>query len=100
MSSRIYRFTFPPEIPFEEAQSSFLVARIAAEGIFGQARLRLDLSYEVDPTARSIVADAENEVGGAIAEIFASLLIREFGADAFQVTLQPATGALAPGVAS
>jgi hypothetical protein len=83
--TRNYRFAFPPAFPFEEAESALLVARVAAEGILGEARVRLDDRHAIDPGARVIDVDASTSTGDVIVGVFTALLVCEFGDQAFQV---------------
>jgi hypothetical protein len=83
--NRNYRFTFPYPFPFEEAESALLVARVAAEGILGEARVRLDDRHTIDRVARGIDVDASTSSGVVIVGVFTALLICEFGDQAFHV---------------
>ena len=81
-------------VPLLEAEMSLHLAMFAVEGLFGQARLRLGMSYHLDEPRRAIFVDGTNEVGGAVVRIFTNLLIREFGEDSFVV--RPVAACSAP----
>jgi len=85
MTGDVLRFTFDTGIPLDEAESSLHLALFAAEGLFGQARVRLDTGYDLDLLSRALVIDASTEVGASVARIFTGLLVREFGERAFAV---------------
>jgi hypothetical protein len=74
-----YRFTFDPAVPLPEAEASLQLAILAIEGLYGEARVRLDVAYHVDPTCGSITVDGSTEAGAALLGVFMSLLIKEFG---------------------
>ena len=80
-----FRFEFRSTVPLAEAEQSLQLALYAVEGLFGQASVRLDAGYRVDQTRNAIVVDARTEVGAAVARVYAGLLIREFGDQAFHV---------------
>ena len=81
----VFRFIFPPCVSLVDAEMSLHLAMYAVEGLFGQARVRLDTSYYVDEPRRVIIVDGSNEVAGAVVRVFTNLLLREFGEDAFHV---------------
>jgi len=80
-----FRFQFESDIPLDEAEMSLHLAIFAVEGLFGQARVRLDAGYALDVEAHALMIDAANEVGSTIVRVFTGLLVREFGEDAFEV---------------
>lgn len=80
-----FRFHFESDIPLDEAEMSLHLSLFAVEGLFGQARVRLDAGYALDAEAHALVIDASTEVGSAIVRVFTALLVREFGDDAFEV---------------
>jgi len=85
MSTTAYRYRFAKEVSLQEAEETLLLAILAAEGLFGEARVRMDAGYVVDPGLRALVVDASTPVGQAVNAIFTSLALREFGRDAFHV---------------
>ena len=72
-------------MPANEIEDTLFLAVIAAEGLHGQARVRLDATYSFDPDRRTCVIDAGTDVGRDICRIFGGLAIREFGESAFAV---------------
>lgn len=87
-----YRFEFEQAVPVTEAEQTLHLALFAAEGLFGEARVRMDAKYTIDEANRCLVADATTEVGSAVARMFTALLLREFGEEAFRVRrMEPAT---------
>ena len=91
MTTNRYRFELSPGVPLMDAELSLHLAMYAVEGLFGEARVRLETSYHVERTQRAIAVDAGTEVGAAIVRVFTRLLGREFGEEAFRV--RPETGA-------
>jgi hypothetical protein len=85
MTVDIFRFEFEPSVPLADAEMSLHLAMYAVEGLFGEARVRLDASYHLDDARRAITVDGGTEVGAAIVKVFTRLLGREFGEDAFCV---------------
>jgi len=85
MTANAYRFQFEPTVPLAEAEMSLHLALYAVEGLYGEARVRLEAGYHVEETRRSIVVDGGTEVGAALVKVFTRLLTREYGEDGFHV---------------
>ena len=85
MAVDVFRFHFTSDVCLEEAELTLHLAMYAVEGLFGAARVRLDVSYFVDQPRRVIIVDATNEVGATLVRVFANLLLREYGDEAFAV---------------
>lgn len=85
MTANVFRFQFDPAVSLMDAEMSLHLAMIAIEGLFGEARVRLDACYHLDEARRSITVDGATEVGAAVVKTFTRLLSREFGEDAFHV---------------
>ncbi len=85
MTVDVFRFSLSSEIPLEEAEMTLQLATFAVEGLFGMARVRLDVGYHLDPNRHAILVDGTTEVGATVVRVFVGLLLREFGEDAFQV---------------
>lgn len=82
----IYRFTFVDDVPLEEAELTLQLSLVAAEGLYGEARLRLDAGYFINEDRRTISVDAATEVGQSIVNIYSCFLLREYGSDSFKVS--------------
>jgi len=80
-----FLFTFEPHVPLADAEMSLHLAMFALEGLAGRVRVRLDASYQVDAENHVIRIDGSTRVGQMIARVFAGLLFREFGEDAFHI---------------
>lgn len=78
-------FVFDRSIPLFEAEMSLHLAMFAVEGLVGQARVRLGVKYILDHAAHAIVIESRNRVSQTVAKVFAGLLLRELGEDAFTV---------------
>jgi hypothetical protein len=85
MNSELFRFEFEPSVLLPEAEMTLHLALLSVEGLFGEARVRLEASYRVEEADRLIIVDGAGEVGAAIVKIFTGLLNREFGETSFQV---------------
>jgi hypothetical protein len=85
MTVGVFRFSFSADVPLDEAEMTLQLATFAVEGLFGMARVRLDFSYYVDVPRRAILVDGTKEVGVTVVQVFAGLLLREFGEDSFRV---------------
>ena len=85
MTPKVYRFEFEPTVLLAEAELTLHLAMYAVEGLYGEARVRLEASYHLHGARRSITVDGSSEVGAALVKVFTRLLIREFGEDGFHV---------------
>jgi len=90
MTKDIYRYTFRPEVPKAEVETSLLLALIAVEGLHGEAQTRLDAGHAIGGLFGVCVIDGSTAVGRDLAKVFTAFLRREFGEDSFRVErLQP-----------
>ncbi len=85
MTVGVFRFSFSSDVPLDEAEMTLQLATFAVEGLFGTARMRLDFGYHVVADRRLILVDGSKEVGATVVQVFAGLLLREFGEDSFRV---------------
>ena len=85
MSLEIFRYTFAPSVPSEEIEATLVLAILATESLHGTSQVRLDAAHAVDAEKRSCVVDASTPVGRDLNRLFAGLVSREFGPDAFSV---------------
>lgn len=98
MHTQVYQFTFAPEVDVAEAERTLQLAAMAAEGLFGQARVRMELTYSVDLAGRTICVDAQTAPGEAVVRILAGFYAREFGSAAFTIHRQDADVVAEPSV--
>lgn len=85
MAREAYRYRFREGVELREAEDTLLLSFLAAEGIFGEARVRMDAGYAIDATINVIVVDASTLIGQVINAVFTAFISREFGRDAFNV---------------
>ena len=85
MSPTAYRYRFQERVPLKDVEETLLLGVLAAEGLHGAARVAMDARYSLDKDRRACAVDATSDAGRDIARIFTSLLIHEFGPDAFHV---------------
>lgn len=98
MNTAVFRFTFARGVEISEAEDTLQLAILAAEGLFGEARVRMEVSYHADAPRSVIVVDGATPSGDAVVRIFTSFLIREFGPEGFSVRRVPAPHAQAAAV--
>lgn len=80
-----YGYRFDDNVALRAAKETLLLSVLAAEGLFGETRIRMDFAFATDPSIHVLIVDASTRLGQAINGIFASFLRCEFGADAFDV---------------
>lgn len=85
MTKAAYQYEFRDGIDLRDVEVTLLLALLAAEGVFSEARVRLDSAYRIDPEARTATVDASTAVGQIVNGIFTAFAIREFGRDGFTV---------------
>ncbi len=85
MITEAYRYRFRQGADLRQAEDTLLLAILAAEGLYGEACIRMDAGYAIDESIRAIVVDASTEVGQAVNGIFTSFLLKEFGRLGFHV---------------
>lgn len=95
MSQTEHRFQFAPEVDLQEAEATLRLSLLAAEGLYGEARVRTDVSYSVEPLRSAIRVEGGAPVADSVSQIYTSLLSHEFGRRAFTVRRQPAGEAAA-----
>jgi len=69
----------------QDVEESLLLAVLAAECLYGEARVRLDAGYSISEEKHALVVDAGTDIGRSINRIFTGFVTREFGEDAFKV---------------
>lgn len=80
-----YTFHFKTTVPFEEIDSTLILAALAAECIHGRTQIQLDARFQARRKDNVCWIDADSEVGKHIAHIFAGLMVRLFGERSFKV---------------
>jgi len=83
MTRTAYQYEFRAGTDLRDVEDTLLLALLAAEGVFGEARVRLDSAYRIDQEARTATVDASTAVGQIVNGIFAAFALREFGRDSF-----------------
>ncbi len=102
MSDTVFRFSFRAGIDLTEVEATLQLAIVAAEGLFGEARVRMEVAYHVDAPRSMILIDGRTGAGDAVVRIFTAFVTREFGEDAFHVrrTSQPIASQPEPAAAA
>jgi hypothetical protein len=80
-----YRYKFLSSAALQEAEMTLLLALLAAEGLHGESRVRMDAAYAVDKDLFSIAVDTSTAVGDDIANIFTAFIAKELGQNKFFV---------------
>jgi hypothetical protein len=83
--TRAYKYEFGEGSDLRDVEDTLMLALLAAEGIFGEARVRLDGAYSIDREARTATVDAATAVGQVVNAVFTTFTIKEFGRDGFTV---------------
>jgi hypothetical protein len=97
MTKELYRYSFQPQVAFEEIEASLVLAIFAVESLHGEAQVRLDAAHFLDRDRRACVIDAGTAVGQDLNRLFVGFVRREFGEDSFRVErLDRAEGDHAP----
>ena len=77
--SELVRFEFSGTTTADEVEADLGLAILCSECIYGRPRVRMEVSYAVDPAGRSCVLETAGEAGGAAARVFAGLLAVRLG---------------------
>lgn len=85
MVLQAYRYKFGNDVDLEDARDMLLLALLAAEGIFGRSRVRMDSAWSADESIDVILIDASTVVGMTVSLIFTAFVTAEFGAGSFDV---------------
>jgi hypothetical protein len=83
--TKAYKYQFRPDIGLRDVEDTLLLAFLAAEGVFGEARVRMDGSYSPDREARALTVAASTIIGQVVNAIFTAYIIKEFGRGSFTV---------------
>lgn len=78
MSQMPIHYTFTPSVPMDEVEGTLHLARLAAEILHGEDRVRLEAKFSIDRVARSVVIDMTGDVGRTLALVFGGYARREF----------------------
>jgi hypothetical protein len=96
VQSPVLRFVFADRVHISDAEATLHLAILAAEGLFGASRVRMDVAYFVDRTRRVIYLDTGSVPGDAVSRIFTLFAAREFGDTSFTVGRVRATSPADP----
>lgn len=83
--TRAYRYQFREGVDPRDVEDTLLLALLAAEGVFGEARVRMDGAYSTDREARTVTVDASTAVGQIVNAVFTVFAVKELGREAFGV---------------
>ncbi|HPF38949.1 MAG TPA: hypothetical protein PK093_09920 [Phycisphaerae bacterium] len=80
------RFKFKTEDEFEDARLTLHLASLAVQGMYGEARVRLETATFFDRQLRTVGVDDTGLVGESLVRSYTKFLLEEFGPDGFEVT--------------
>jgi hypothetical protein len=89
MTIDVYRITINCAAKVSDAEQTLHLAILAAEGLFGEAQVRMDMAYHVDEPRQTLNIDGSTAVGRAVLRIFIALLLHEIGREAFAIRRVP-----------
>jgi hypothetical protein len=89
MTTDVYRITINCAAKVSDAEQTLHLAILAAEGLFGEAQVRMDTAYHLDEPRRVLIIDASTAVGRVVLRMFIALLLHEIGCDAFTIRRVP-----------
>lgn len=89
MHTAVFRFSFDEDVNLIEAEATLQLAILAAEGLLGESRVRMEFSYHLDAPRAALLVDGSTASGDAIVRIYTAFLSREFGSDRFAVRRMP-----------
>ena len=85
MFNGFVRFWMNADVRLDEVELTLQLATFAAEGLFGIPRVAMEFQVAIDSAKRTFDLHADTEVGVTAAQIFAGLLLKEFGEGAFRL---------------
>ncbi len=85
MTESLHRYTFADWVDLDDVEDTLLLAKLAAEGIHGQAEVKLQAAYSLDKRRRTCDVDGSSAVGTTIARVLTGLLTRGLGENGFAV---------------
>jgi len=85
MFAQAYRYRFLSGVDLRRAGELLQVALLAAEGLFGAARVRMDGASVMDMSINVLAVDGSTGVGQAVNAIFASFLLHALGSERVDV---------------
>jgi hypothetical protein len=86
VSSRtVYRIVFNASANMAEIEGALAQAIRSVGCLHGEAAVRLEAAYAIDPALRTVALDAEAPLGLAVARLFVGMCTHMLGEDAFRV---------------
>jgi hypothetical protein len=85
MIREAYRYRFAQQTDLVDVELILHLAILAAEGLYGETRVRMDAGFAVDESIRAIIIDASSPVGQAVNSMFTHFLILQCGPRSFDV---------------
>lgn len=83
--TEIYKYSFDPGVSLQDVEESLVLSIVSVESLHGAALARLEVSHFLDRERRQCVIDGSSGAGRDLNKLFVGLLLKEFGATAFEV---------------
>ena len=80
-----FHFQFTADVDLAEAEGTLRLSLLAAEGLHGEAKVRTEVTFTVDPVRAEIRVAGSGVVTENVVQIYTALLTHEFGREAFTV---------------
>ena len=81
----IVRLKFESPVEAAELEGDLALAILCSECVYGRPRVRMEVSYAVDPGGKACVVETGGEAGEAAARIFTGLVALRFGETGYKV---------------
>lgn len=93
MQTTITRFTFGNAVPMAEVEATLRLSLLAITSMFGDDRVRSEVSITVDSEERFLIIEATPGISQALTQVFGAYIRQEFGADAINPVRSSAVNA-------
>ena len=85
MRLQVIEYRFEPGTSMKLVENHLALAAVAAEGIYGLKRVQREAGFLVDKKRFACVVDTTTHVGKTLDKVFACILNRSIGEDAYRV---------------
>ncbi|MEN6358247.1 MAG: hypothetical protein ABFD83_14335 [Armatimonadota bacterium] len=86
MNRTVYKIQFAKRLPVGMVDYHLMTAALAAESLYGRNAVRLDAVARLNSKNRTVIIDAETQVGVDLAKMFMGFMTNEYGEKSFAVT--------------
>ena len=82
-------FSFKEPANAQQLEGDISLAILCAECIYGRPRVRMEITYAVDPHGKACILETAGDAGDAAARVFAGLLAIRVGEKGYKLHLRP-----------